>query len=270
MERATSPANIFRRFRLNVWTTEGDSPFMPEEGWECFKPHLSEKISCHLTRHYIGVDLGVKKDAAAIIVLHREKNGLVVDRIQRWKGSKQHDVPLMEVERFLAECLQNYSNVTLVCDPWQAMGLIQKFKALGIEVIEFFYTAQNLVKLSKNLFYLFKNMNLYIPKHDTLETELGGLQIVQKSYGWRIDHEADNSSDICMSLGMAAVIAMEQGIQEEDLNSTLEGLYYEERTSIFKIGEKRKFADININIGSQNVPAEEIPKIQNSSTKRLF
>src|SRR4030066_2337472 len=108
--------------------------------------------------------------------------------------------------------LRNFHDCVLVSDPWQLMGTIQRFRASGIEVIEYYLTAENIGKLSRNLFYLFKNQSIDMPKYSKPEDELKGLQVVEKNYGWRIDHSAATSSDTTMGLGMAAVVAMERGI----------------------------------------------------------
>lgn len=273
IERKSMPPKVFNRFRKNLWIEEGESPFMPDEGWACFKPHLLEKSMCNKGPHYVGVDLGLKKDAASLTVLHQEGKKLVVDMYRRWLGSSENPVVISEIETELIMILRNFNDCVLVCDPWQLMGTIQRFRSAGIEVIEYYLTAEQIGKLSRNLFYLFKNQSIDLPKFSKLEDELKGLQVVEKSYGWRIDHGEDSSSDCTMSLGMAAVVAMERGIDTYS-GRDLADLGFLDQKSIFKAGEKRNFIETNIiiDVNKKDAKKEEessIIKIHNF-IKRQF
>ena len=243
IERKSMPPKVFNRFRKNLWVDEGENPFMPEEGWGCFKNFMSEKSICYNGPHYVGVDLGLKKDAAALTVLHGEHKKLVVDLYRRWLGSSENPVEISEIEKELIMILTNFNACVLVCDPWQLMGTIQRFRASGIEVIEYYLTAENIGKLSRNLFYLFKNQSIDSPRYPKLEDELKGLQVVEKNYGWRIDHSEDTSSDITMGLGMAAVIAM-QRMMDQFTGKDLADLGFLDQSSIFRAGGKRDFIEV--------------------------
>ena len=240
IERRSTPTKVFNRFRKNIWVVEGENPFMPDEGWDCFKLYLLEKSFCNQTKHYLGIDLGLKKDAAAVVMVHREGKKLKVDLIRRWLGSSEVPVKISDIEEFLINCLKNFSEVTLIVDPWQLMGTIQRFKAVGTPVIEYYLTIQNISKLSKNLFYLLKNVELEIPDHTKLKDELKGMQVVEKSYGWRIDHAADNTSDITMALGMACVEAMEHGLDEYN-DRDLADLGFLDQNQIYRVGGRRDY-----------------------------
>ena len=268
IERKSMPIKVFNRFRKNLWVTEGENPFMPDEGWGCFKPYLLEKSICYNDAHFVGIDLGLKKDAASLTVLHREGKKLVADLYRRWLGSSENPVKISEIESELIMILRNFNNCVLVCDPWQLMGTIQRFRSAGIEVIEFYLTTENIGKLSRNLFYLLKNQSIDLPKYSKLEDELKGLQVVEKSYGWRIDHSEDTTSDITMGLGMAAVIAMQRGIDSYS-GKDLADLGFLDASHIYKSTGKRDFIETNV-IVKNNVKEEtSIAKIH-TFLKRQF
>lgn len=269
IERKSMPPKVFNRFRKNLWVEEGENPFMPEEGWACFKSYMSEKSICYNGPHYVGVDLGLKKDAASLTVLHGEHKKLVVDLYRRWVGSSENPVIISGIETELIRILTNFNACVLICDPWQLMGTIQRFRASGVEVIEYYLTAENIGKLSKNLFYLFKNQSIESPKYPKLEDELKGLQVVEKSYGWRIDHSENTSSDITMGLGMAAVVAMER-MMDQFTGKDLSDLGFLDQSSIFRADGKRDFIEIIEN--PKNVKKEdfnESPKLH-QFIKRQF
>ena len=271
LERKTTPPKVFNRFRKNLWVDEGEHPFMPDEGWECFKSYLSEKSICYKGPHYVGLDLGLKKDAASLTVLHRERKKLEVDLYKRWLGSSENPVKISEIEDELIMILRNFNDCVLVCDPWQLMGTIQRFRSAGIEVIEFYLTAENIGKLSRNLFYLFKNQSIDSPKYSKLEDELKGLQVVEKSYGWRIDHSENTNSDITMGLGMAAVVAMERGIDSYS-GRDLADLGFLDQKSLYRSDGKRDFGGEKIEVINEKVDVDKNsngPKMY-SFSKRQF
>src|SRR3972149_4489491 len=271
IERKSMPPKVFSRFRKNLWVDEGEHPFMPDEGWECFKSYLSEKSICYKGPHYVGLDLGLKKDAASLTVLHRERKKLEVDLYKRWLGSSENPVKISEIEDELIMILRNFNDCVLVCDPWQLMGTIQRFRSAGIEVIEFYLTAENIGKLSRNLFYLFKNQSIDSPKYSKLEDELKGLQVVEKSYGWRIDHSENTNSDITMGLGMAAVVAMERGIDSYS-GRDLADLGFLDQKSLYRSDGKRDFGGEKIEVINEKVDVDKNsngPKMY-SFSKRQF
>ncbi len=268
IERKSMPPKVFNRFRKNLWVEEGLNAFMPEEGWECFKPYLTEKFLCYNDAHFVGIDLGLKKDAASLTVLHREGKKLVADMFRRWLGSSENPVKISEIETELILILRNFNNCILVCDPWQMMGTIQRFRSAGVEVIEFYLTTENIGKLSRNLFYLFKNQSIDLPDYTKLKDELKGLQVVEKSYGWRIDHSGDTTSDITMGLGMAAAVAMEKGIDSYS-GKDLADLGFLDASSIYKAGgNKRDFSETIII--QNNDSDKKSSKKENESAIKIY
>jgi phage terminase large subunit-like protein len=269
MERASLPPNVFRRFRLNLWTSEGEAPFMPDEGWDCFKAHLNEKVSCNSGFHVLGIDFGYKKDLAGAVLVHRNKGKIVVDQIRQWKGSSKVPIPIREVEGYIAEVIRNFSDVEIVADPWQMIGTLQKFQHIGIKTEEFYHTIQNIVKLSKNLYYLLKNIALEIPRHGALEQEMKGLQVLEKSYGWRIDHEGGGASDLSIALGMASLKAMEKALEDDEIGDEIGDMYFLDKSSIYKSGGKdRTFGDTIEIFEKPDSDMDDSPRI--SLTSRMF
>ena len=50
---------------------------------------------------------------------------------------------------------------------------------------------------------------------EALERELVGLNVVQRGYGWRIDHSSGGHDDRAMALGMMAMEAIDLGSRGE-------------------------------------------------------
>ena len=73
---------------------------------------------------------------------------------------------------------------------------------------EFTFTAESVRRLSETLFNLIQTAGLRLYQDDELEQELLNLNVVQKGYGWRIDHASGGYSDKAMALGMMALEAL--------------------------------------------------------------
>lgn len=73
---------------------------------------------------------------------------------------------------------------------------------------EFTFTAESVRRLSETLFNLIQTARLRLYQDDELEQELLNLNVVQKGYGWRIDHASGGYSDKAMALGMMALEAL--------------------------------------------------------------
>ena len=73
---------------------------------------------------------------------------------------------------------------------------------------EFHFTAESVRRLSETLFNLIQTAGLRLYQDDELEQELLNLNVVQKGYGWRIDHASGGYSDKAMALGMMALEAL--------------------------------------------------------------
>jgi hypothetical protein len=94
-------------------------------------------------------------------------------------------------------------------DPWQAMMMLERARRAGLRTIEeLTFTPANLQLLSQTLWHTFKSGNIRIPPHAALIDELVTLRIVEKRYGWRIDHQAGGFSDHVIALGLALVAAI--------------------------------------------------------------
>ena len=70
-------------------------------------------------------------------------------------------------------------------------------------------STQSIRRLSETLFNLIQSARLRLFPERELEKELLSLNVVQKGYGWRIDHASGGYSDRAIALGMMALQALE-------------------------------------------------------------
>src|SRR5262249_9891383 len=131
-----------------------------------------------------------------------------------WQGSKERPVAIAEVEADLESINAAFNRPAINADPWQLQGSIQKLRT-KIRIREFTFSAQNLRRLGETLFSLIRCGKVRIPNDPELINELLAMEVVQTSYGWRIDHAKGGFSDRVIALGMAALAALDYAVERQ-------------------------------------------------------
>lgn len=201
-QREILPPPIFQRYILNKWVLDGGSFITLKEYENCVGDiPLITNESC-----YMGIDLGLKRDRTCISVVTRNNFGKVIlIHKEIFTGSKEEPVQLEIVENTIRNLYTKFYIKKIYIDPWQAMSSIQRLEKEGLPIEEYKFSIPNIQKLSQELFNLFHNAKIIVPKDEFLQNEILGMDIVLKSYGWRIDHETRGFSDQVISLGMACL-----------------------------------------------------------------
>lgn len=127
-----------------------------------------------------------------------------------WQGSKALPVSIAEVEAELLSLAKRFNIRGIALDPWQLQASLQRLRGT-LPVHEFTFTAESVRRLSETLFGLIQTARLRLYPDEALERELLGLNVVQKGYGWRIDHSSGGHDDRAMALGMMAMEAIDLG-----------------------------------------------------------
>jgi len=206
MQRETLPPHLFQRFIENKWTA-GEAAFLTREEIEkCKDSSLSPKLTCPVGRHFLGIDLGLRRDRTAAVITHKTSDFVEIDSIEVWEGTKDSPVLLADIEEYIHQASENFSGLKVIIDPWQAESIIQRIPSIE----RFTFTTANLEALSKNLYSLFHNGLIRFYPHSGLERELLSVNAKQTSYGWRIDHLSGGYSDIVMALGMSCLHSVKE------------------------------------------------------------
>jgi hypothetical protein len=171
--------------------------------------------------YFISCDLGLVRDRTAVTVLHKDSSSgkVVLDNLRVWQGTSGDPVLIADVEEFIVSCLRNFDVESVIIDPYQMKGTVQRMRGSGVPVEEFTFSTANIQKLSSNLYYLFHGGFIEIYDDRELVQELLEVSAKQTSYGWRIDHEGGRHDDRVISLGMCALRAIEH--EPVDLDTVL-------------------------------------------------
>ena len=210
MQRRSLPPDVYQRLIENKWV-EGVGSFITRAQLEscvdrAWRPQLAGDSG---TSYVAALDLGLTRDRTALAVGHLdgEQNVVVLDSLMVWQGSKAQPVSIAGVERELLGLAGRFNLRRVSLDPWQMQSSIQRLRA-RLAVEEFTFTSESVRRLSETLFNLIQTGRMRLFHDPDLEDELLRLNVVQKGYGWRIDHAGGGYSDRAMALGMMAMEAL--------------------------------------------------------------
>lgn len=218
-ERLQRPPSVYARLFENRWTEDEDRLAAVADVRACVR----EAGALEPERgpdYFVGVDLATKKDLAAVVVLHCERidpsagsrslRRVVVDQVLAWSGTPAVPVDLSEVEATLFVLARSYNGATLVVDPYQGIGMAQRLRAGGFEVVEFTFSAGSVGQLAATVVYLLRQKLLSLPDDLELVRELERVRLVERTPGVvRMDHDAGDHDDRVTALALAATEALQ-------------------------------------------------------------
>ncbi len=209
----------YRRLHLNEWcegedilVTEADLAACTRASDEALEPVTG-------TRYVLTVDLGLTNDRAIAVVAHAEpitdergsRRRVIVDRIQKWRGTRRHPVDLTAVEEWLAETSRRYNRARAVVDPWQAAAVCQRLTRRGVVVTEWVFSATSVGRLANALYLDLRQHSLSLPNDPDLLEELARVRLKETTPGVvRLDHERGAHDDQAVAVGLACVTLAEQ------------------------------------------------------------
>lgn len=210
-QRATLPRHVFARLHLGQWSDGEGSLVTAEDLARCIRPDRSPRLSCsEPSFHVIACDLGLRNDRAVVAVVHRTMLGVALDTMRTWEGSHEAPVRIIDdVEPFIVQCLRTFPFAQITLDPWQMESTFERLQRIGVHVELFNFTGTAIDRLTTNLYSIAHGGQLELYPDLALEEELLDVQVVEKSYGVRIDHRADAHDDRVIALGMGAYVAMQ-------------------------------------------------------------
>lgn len=217
----------YARLHENRWT-EGEGRLAAVADLRSCVTHQGPLAAVAGVRYVVGVDIGLRNDATVAAVCHLDEVGrgyvqgeeqsttdrVVLDRMAVWRGSKSREVSLQEVEDWLFEAWASY-RCRVVMDPWQSIGMAQRLRAKGVEVVEFTFSSATVGRLASTLHRLFRDRAMALIDDDELIEELSNVRLVETSPGViRMDHDAGRHDDRAIALALAAQSLLARSHQE--------------------------------------------------------
>ncbi len=220
-QRAILPASVYDRLWNNRWQDAAGDFLTSAEVAACRDERLAERIRGRAGVRYVAaIDYAEKQDLTAAVLLHREADRLVVDRLD--VAVPKPDAPTLVawVENWITRTATAFPATTFVIDEHQLVGAMQRFGS-RYRFIRFpFAGGKGNHDLAMTLRRLIVNRQLawYVgcgaspdDPADDLETELASLVLRQATSGRvRFDHPSGGHDDRAFALGAAAWQAMSQ------------------------------------------------------------
>ncbi len=211
LRRELAPSE-FDRLVMNIWS-EGEDRAVSEEDYEAASVLFGSLQPREGVSYIITLDVGIYNDATVICVAHREPldpmrpdgpQRVVVDHLQRWKGSKKRPVQIREVIETLASMGPRYNRATVFADPDQAVGIVQELCQRGVNAKEWQFTTTSVGKIATALVLAFRNRQIHIPDTPALREELLSVRLRETTPGvTRLDHDKGAHDDQAVVIGMA-------------------------------------------------------------------
>lgn len=207
-QAARLPESVYLRLFENRWTSPEEA-LVTDEQLRCCVTLDGPLEPARDRRYIVGVDVGLKKDATVAAVCHAEREGesvrVVLDRMERWQGSRLRPVRLAEVEDWLYQASRAYNLARIVADPWQAVGMLQRLKGRGVSVEEYVFSQQSVGRLASTLHLLLRDGLFALPDDEELLGELANVRFRETAPGvMRLDHDPDKHDDRALALALAA------------------------------------------------------------------
>lgn len=197
----------YARLHMNVWVAAEDRLVSAEDLEAAVT--LPGPLAPVPGRDYvITLDVGVVHDATVVAVMHREDDAagvrrVVLDRVERWRGSRDAPVPLAAVAATVWALSREFGGAHVVLDPHQAKLIAQQLAGRGASVTEFAFTASSVGRLAVALHQALRQRRLDLPDDDELLDELATVRLVKNAVGvYRLDHDSGAHDDQAVALAL--------------------------------------------------------------------
>ena len=205
-------ASRYKRLWWGVWASGKGDALDENDIIRCFSHKLKQLNEPEDGWIYVaGLDLGVKHDHAGLMII-----GISVklERIKTvyfksWRPSKGKDVDLMEVEECCARVSKIFMVSFLFYDPSQAILMAQRLRKQGVPAREMsFQKPGNVVKMATSFLQVVETEVLwcYDDDENTLRHDFGKFNIVEKSYGHKLESVSDEFGHA--DIGTALIICL--------------------------------------------------------------
>jgi hypothetical protein len=227
-QRRLLPSAVYARLWDNVWQ-HSDGEFVTlAEAEACRDETLTMRERGDRQCEYVAaVDYAEKHDRTVGVVVHREGEVVIVDRMDVAVPSPGLPVLVQWVEDWMTRIATQFPNVRFVLDEYQLLSVIQRLSGrLAIERFDFAGGRGNhaLAMTLRNL--IVHRQVRWFPgcgqlpdqaDRDDLETELAALLLRSVSNGrWRIDHRPDGHDDRAFALGAACLALIRSTTADTD------------------------------------------------------
>lgn len=194
------PEHVFRRLHMNQWTSSEEA-WIPTDAWaNCIKPRIGIPAGGDV---WIGMDLGVKSDTSALVLLHMREDKRAVVRSKIFTPPEGGVLDLSKVKAQIAEWATKYRIRGIVYDSWNAEAVAQELSDRGLNLIEFPMNNARTAPASARLRDAILNMRVLHNGDPEFTQHINAGQTRETERGWRLTKgKGNNVIDALIALMM--------------------------------------------------------------------
>lgn len=206
------PENVFRRYFLNQWTAS-DEAWLPPGAWAACRSSVEIPKNGKV---YVGIDIGIKYDSTAIVLVHPREDDFIV-RAQIFDpppGDTAADrVDLSLVSAALDGYAHRYRIQVVAYDRWNFEPIAQEFSEMGLTMSAYSMAPGRTGPASARLFEAITARKLRHngDKHLAAHVQAGAIK--KTPTGWRLDKQRTKKPiDALIALMMALDVATDSEV----------------------------------------------------------
>ena len=229
-QRRMLPAVAYARLWENQWSSGGGDALSPTDIEAAFRDDLQPMADREKGWLFCaGVDLGLTRDGAAVVVLAVPEGGkagrIRLAHSRLWRPTLGKKINLLDVEKHILDLDEQFGLEQVGFDPWQAEHMAQTLEADSGRrrrnqrrlhnaepwMREIPPVAGNLREQATLTIECFQDRRLHFFPCEPLRRDLLKLRVEEKSYGVRLTspRDGDGHGDTFSAFGLALLVAHE-------------------------------------------------------------
>lgn len=159
-----------------------------------------------------GLDLGVRHDHSALVVLGVEPMGRIKLAVcESWAPGPDGKVDLIAVRRGVVTAHKKYDLRWLGYDPSQAELMAQELEREGVPACPVEFRGKMLDLMAREILQAFRNRRIDLYRDERLLNDLFRLTIEERSYGYKLSAVSDDMghADTAIALAIPLPLALE-------------------------------------------------------------
>lgn len=219
-QRKMLPPVAYARLWLNQWSTGGGDALTQEDIEFAFSRGTSPMTGYEPGYTFVaGVDLGLKRDCSAIVVLgvrdhdQHDAGTIRLAYTKLWKPVLGTKINLTEVEDELRSLHQRFKFKTVAYDFWQAEHLSQRLKMHDdLPMFEVSQSGSNLQAMARTMIESFTDKRMELYEEANLKRDLLKLRVEERAFGYRLVSPRDETGhgDTASAFSLALLVGHEQ------------------------------------------------------------
>lgn len=209
-QQALLPTTAYLRLWRNTWSEEAGDALDPADISASLRLPSPAAGGVDGMVYGVGVDLGVKRDHAAYVVLGTVPGSRRVQLVEcrSWAPDPEtRSVNLMAVEAAIADAARRFDVWYLSYDPHQAALMAQRLAVeLEKNLIERPFSGPNCMLMASSVLAAFRGRQIDLYDDPQLLADLRRLSIAERNYGFRLVATADENGHADRATALAIAL----------------------------------------------------------------